>query len=155
MGYVHIDDAASCHLLAYQDDSAEGRYLCTSIVLEVPELAAFLAKHYPWLRIPTRLVVEKEFKANVFPPLYSFCLITCYQLWTILQFLIKFGYVFSASTTMCKGPSLNTTPPRSKNLALSLKGLKKYLMTVSNLSRNKIKFRDNRQCLDATLCNSK
>ncbi|ONK75259.1 uncharacterized protein A4U43_C03F15010 [Asparagus officinalis] len=51
MGYVHIDDVASCHIKVYEDDTAEGRYLCTSTVLEGPELAAFLAKRYPWLPI--------------------------------------------------------------------------------------------------------
>ncbi|XP_020275409.1 tetraketide alpha-pyrone reductase 1-like isoform X3 [Asparagus officinalis] len=53
MGYVHIDDVASCHILVYENDNTEGRYLCTSTVLEVPELASILAKRYPWLPIPT------------------------------------------------------------------------------------------------------
>lgn len=51
MPYVHIDDVARCHVLVYEDDTAEGRYLCTSSVLDCPELAAILAERYPWLPI--------------------------------------------------------------------------------------------------------
>ncbi|KAL8152033.1 hypothetical protein V2J09_021841 [Rumex salicifolius] len=30
MGYVHIDDVAMCHILAYEHPHAHGRYLCNS-----------------------------------------------------------------------------------------------------------------------------
>lgn len=49
MAYVHIDDVARCHLLTYEDDTAEGRYLCTSSTLDDSELVAFLTKRYPFL----------------------------------------------------------------------------------------------------------
>ena len=52
MGYVHIDDVAIAHILAYEDPTAEGRYNCSSIVLEVNELAKILASRHPDLKIP-------------------------------------------------------------------------------------------------------
>ena len=52
MGYVHIDDVASAHILAYEDPKAKGRYICSSIVLEVNELAKILASRHPDLKIP-------------------------------------------------------------------------------------------------------
>lgn len=54
MGYVHIDDVASCHILVYEDGTAHGRYLCSSKVLDNQELAALLLKRYPSLPISTR-----------------------------------------------------------------------------------------------------
>jgi len=52
MGYVHIDDVAHRHVLVYEDDTSEGRYLCSSSVLDATELAAILRKLYPRLHIP-------------------------------------------------------------------------------------------------------
>ena len=52
MGYVHIDDVANAHILAYEDPKAKGRYICSSIVLEVQDLAKRLAARYPNLHIP-------------------------------------------------------------------------------------------------------
>ncbi|KAJ9170686.1 hypothetical protein P3X46_018778 [Hevea brasiliensis] len=54
MGYVHIDDVALCHILVYEQESAHGRYLCNSTVLEVHELVSFLSARYPSLPIPQR-----------------------------------------------------------------------------------------------------
>lgn len=51
MGYVHIDDVANCHIAVYENDAAEGRYICSSVVLEAPELALILTKRYAWLSI--------------------------------------------------------------------------------------------------------
>ncbi|OMP03863.1 NAD-dependent epimerase/dehydratase [Corchorus olitorius] len=34
MGYVHIDDVALCHILVYEKEAANGRYLCNSTVLD-------------------------------------------------------------------------------------------------------------------------
>jgi len=65
MGYVHIDDVAHCHVLVYEDDTAQGRYLCTSSTLDTLELADFLAKRYPWLPIPSRLVPRMILKQMV------------------------------------------------------------------------------------------
>ncbi|KAI9390117.1 hypothetical protein POPTR_008G138600v4 [Populus trichocarpa] len=54
MGYVHIDDVALSHILVYEDETAGGRYLCSSIVLDNDELASFLSQRYPSLPIPKR-----------------------------------------------------------------------------------------------------
>ncbi|KAL6271028.1 hypothetical protein ACE6H2_027939 [Prunus campanulata] len=54
MGYVHIDDVALCHISVYEHESAHGRYLCSSIVLDNNELASLLSKQYPSLPIPKR-----------------------------------------------------------------------------------------------------
>ncbi|CAA7409474.1 unnamed protein product [Spirodela intermedia] len=65
MGYAHIDDVASCHILVYEAPAASGRYLCSSTVLDNHELAARLAARYTWLPIPRRfdnpLRVESPF----------------------------------------------------------------------------------------------
>lgn len=57
MGYVHIDDVASSHILVYEAPEATGRYLCSSVVLDNDELVSLLAKRYPIFPIPRRLVV--------------------------------------------------------------------------------------------------
>ncbi|CAL5430648.1 unnamed protein product [Camellia sinensis] len=54
MGYVHIDDVALCHILAYEHENAHGRYLCSSIVVDNNELVSVLSRHYPTLPIPKR-----------------------------------------------------------------------------------------------------
>ncbi|XP_015696665.1 tetraketide alpha-pyrone reductase 1-like [Oryza brachyantha] len=55
MGYVHIDDVASCHILVYETPQATGRYLCNSVVLDNNELVALLAKQFPVFPVPRRL----------------------------------------------------------------------------------------------------
>ncbi|MCO5588393.1 hypothetical protein L7F22_042348 [Adiantum nelumboides] len=57
MGYIHIDDVATAHILLFGQPSARGRYLCSSIVLESMELAKRLTVRYPQLNIP------KEFES--------------------------------------------------------------------------------------------
>lgn len=52
LGYVHIDDVATAHILAYEEPSAKGRFLCSAIVLEIEDLAKLLAVRYPHLNIP-------------------------------------------------------------------------------------------------------
>ncbi|XP_004290099.1 PREDICTED: tetraketide alpha-pyrone reductase 1 [Fragaria vesca subsp. vesca] len=54
MGYVHIDDVALCHILVYEHESAHGRYICNSTVLDNNELASLLCTRYPSLPIPER-----------------------------------------------------------------------------------------------------
>ncbi|KAK9129125.1 hypothetical protein Sjap_009612 [Stephania japonica] len=56
MGYVHIDDVALCHILVYEEPSAQGRYLCSSVVLDNNELASLLGERYPSLPIPKRFM---------------------------------------------------------------------------------------------------
>ncbi|KAJ7946957.1 tetraketide alpha-pyrone reductase 1 [Quillaja saponaria] len=54
MGYVHIDDVALCHILVYEHEAANGRYLCSSTVIDNDELATLLSERYPSLPIPKR-----------------------------------------------------------------------------------------------------
>ncbi|OMO72132.1 NAD-dependent epimerase/dehydratase [Corchorus capsularis] len=54
MGYVHIDDVALCHILVYENEAANGRYLCNSTVMDNNELASFLSLRYPSLSVPKR-----------------------------------------------------------------------------------------------------
>ena len=54
IGYVHIDDAALCHILAFENKDAQGRYICSSIVLEINDLAPRLSSRYPSFPISKR-----------------------------------------------------------------------------------------------------
>ncbi|CAJ1955290.1 unnamed protein product [Sphenostylis stenocarpa] len=54
MGYVHIDDVALCHILVYENEGSQGRYLCSSTVINEDDLAALLANRYPTLPISQR-----------------------------------------------------------------------------------------------------
>ncbi|KAL7610934.1 hypothetical protein Lser_V15G11425 [Lactuca serriola] len=54
MGYVHIDDVALCHILVYEHEKAQGRYLCSSTVIDNDELVSILSSRYPTLPIPKR-----------------------------------------------------------------------------------------------------
>lgn len=58
MGYVHIDDVASCHILVYETADAKGRYICNSAVLGSDELVALLVKRFPSFPIPKRSVTS-------------------------------------------------------------------------------------------------
>ncbi|XP_051130799.1 tetraketide alpha-pyrone reductase 1 [Andrographis paniculata] len=68
MGYIHIDDVAYTHILLYENESAKGRYLCSSTVVDNDELTAILAARYPNLPIPKRFEnLERPFyDLNVF-----------------------------------------------------------------------------------------
>ncbi|KAL3624332.1 Tetraketide alpha-pyrone reductase 1 [Castilleja foliolosa] len=54
MGYVHIDDVAMSHILLFENQKANGRYICSSTVIDNHELAAILSARYPQLPIPKR-----------------------------------------------------------------------------------------------------
>nr|XP_043607937.1 tetraketide alpha-pyrone reductase 1 isoform X2 [Erigeron canadensis] len=54
LGYVHIDDVARCHILVYEHEEAEGRYICSSTVINNDELVSILSTMYPTLTIPKR-----------------------------------------------------------------------------------------------------
>ncbi|KAH0940646.1 hypothetical protein HID58_000283, partial [Brassica napus] len=54
MGYVHIDDVASTHILVFEHEAAGGRYICSSNVVSLEELVSFLSARYPSLPIPKR-----------------------------------------------------------------------------------------------------
>jgi nucleoside-diphosphate-sugar epimerase len=61
MGYVHIDDVASCHILAYETAGAEGRYICNSAVVNNNDLLAVLRARFPSYPIPKRSAEPTEF----------------------------------------------------------------------------------------------
>ncbi|XP_022944747.1 tetraketide alpha-pyrone reductase 1 [Cucurbita moschata] len=65
IGYVHIDDAALCHILAFENKDAQGRYICSSIVLEINDLAPRLSSRYP------SFPISKSFEASN-KPYYDF-----------------------------------------------------------------------------------
>ncbi|PWA80156.1 bifunctional polymyxin resistance protein, ArnA [Artemisia annua] len=54
MGYVHINDVALCHILVYECEEAQGRYLCSSTVVDNDELVSILSARYSTLPIPKR-----------------------------------------------------------------------------------------------------
>ncbi|XP_010432286.1 PREDICTED: tetraketide alpha-pyrone reductase 1-like [Camelina sativa] len=54
MGYVHIDDVARTHILVFEHEAAQGRYICSSDVISLEELVSFLSTRYPSLPIPKR-----------------------------------------------------------------------------------------------------
>jgi nucleoside-diphosphate-sugar epimerase len=62
MGYVHIDDVGSSHILVYEAPEATGRYLCSSVVLDNNELVSLLAKRYPIFPVPRRSVAIFRYK---------------------------------------------------------------------------------------------
>lgn len=53
MGYVHLDDTVTAHILLYEKPEAEGRYIVDAGVLETKEMAEAVAKHFPQYKIPT------------------------------------------------------------------------------------------------------
>ncbi|XP_024532702.1 tetraketide alpha-pyrone reductase 1 isoform X1 [Selaginella moellendorffii] len=63
-GYVHLDDVAQAHLLAYTNPKASGRYVCSAINMSTIDLASFLSKRYPKHQITDEIEVVSlaEFK---------------------------------------------------------------------------------------------
>ncbi|CAM6085583.1 unnamed protein product [Calypogeia fissa] len=66
MGYVHLDDAVTAHILLYQKPQAEGRYIVDAGVMESKEMAERIAKHFPQYNIPT------DFEGQKSMPYYNF-----------------------------------------------------------------------------------
>lgn len=65
--FVDVRDVASAHLLAYERDDAQGRYLACDRYFSMPELMRFLRELDPALKAP-RMVLPKCFLPLV-PPL--------------------------------------------------------------------------------------
>ncbi|XP_024532903.1 tetraketide alpha-pyrone reductase 1 [Selaginella moellendorffii] len=57
-GYVHLDDVAQAHLLAYTNPKASGRYVCSAINMSTIDLASFLSKRYPKHQIASTDEIE-------------------------------------------------------------------------------------------------
>jgi len=54
IGFVHIDDVVTAHLLAMEVPEAHGRYICSSDVAHFGDIMGMLQKKYPKLRVPSR-----------------------------------------------------------------------------------------------------
>ncbi|KAH6786199.1 dihydroflavonol 4-reductase-like1 [Perilla frutescens var. hirtella] len=67
MGYVHIDDVAVAHILLYEKEEAKGRYICSSTVVDIQDLASILSQRFPSLPIP----IPTSFKKHA-RPVYDF-----------------------------------------------------------------------------------
>ncbi|EFJ26750.1 hypothetical protein SELMODRAFT_412487 [Selaginella moellendorffii] len=63
-GYVHLDDVAQAHLLAYTNPKASGRYVCSAINMSAIELASFTSKRYPKHKIASTDEIEVRWPAN-------------------------------------------------------------------------------------------
>ncbi|XP_024532918.1 tetraketide alpha-pyrone reductase 1 [Selaginella moellendorffii] len=63
-GYVHLDDVAEAHLLAYTNPKASGRYVCSAINMSAIELASFMSKRYPKHKIASTDEIEVRWPAN-------------------------------------------------------------------------------------------
>ncbi|XVE91217.1 hypothetical protein DITRI_Ditri20bG0136600 [Diplodiscus trichospermus] len=62
--YVHVRDVALAHILAFENPSASGRYLCAESVLHRGEVVEILAKFFPEYPIPTKCSDEKNPRAK-------------------------------------------------------------------------------------------
>lgn len=52
--YVHLDDLCNALIFLYENNKAEGRYICSSHDATIFELAEMLRKKYPEYNIPTK-----------------------------------------------------------------------------------------------------
>jgi len=51
-GIVDVRDVAQSHILAMENDNAEGRYICCNTTLWMKDVVAFLKGHYPKYKLP-------------------------------------------------------------------------------------------------------
>ncbi|KAJ0962736.1 hypothetical protein J5N97_027858 [Dioscorea zingiberensis] len=54
IGYVHIDDVVSSHMLAMEDGRVSGRLVCSSNVAHCSEILEMIKSKYPFYPIPTK-----------------------------------------------------------------------------------------------------
>lgn len=66
MGWVHVEDVAAAHLLAYEKPEAEGRYLCVASWMHFKEICVWLKNIDPKLPAPTECADSEPKKT----PLY-------------------------------------------------------------------------------------
>ncbi|CAB4291063.1 unnamed protein product [Prunus armeniaca] len=75
MGYVHIDDVALCHILVYEHESANGRYLCSSTVLDNNELASLFEQlGRPRYDLNTSKLKSLGFKFKTIQEMFDDCI---------------------------------------------------------------------------------
>ncbi len=54
IGWVHIDDVVTAHLLAFEVPSANGRYICSGEVAHFGDILEMLYNKYPKLKTSER-----------------------------------------------------------------------------------------------------
>ncbi|OAE24890.1 hypothetical protein AXG93_2931s1330 [Marchantia polymorpha subsp. ruderalis] len=64
IGFVHIDDVVSAHILVYEKSEACGRYICSSLTAHWREILSAIRKKFPHLLLPSRC---KEGNAELIP----------------------------------------------------------------------------------------
>ncbi|MCO5548260.1 hypothetical protein L7F22_001717 [Adiantum nelumboides] len=64
LGFVHIDDVVSAHVVAYENSLASGRLICSGDVYHWEEITSMLSKKYPKYPIP-KLCGDEQ--GNSFP----------------------------------------------------------------------------------------
>ena len=55
LGFVHIDDVVTAHLLAMEVPEAHGRYICSNEVAHFRDILEMLRRKYPNLKTASRL----------------------------------------------------------------------------------------------------
>lgn len=54
LGWVNVKDVALAHILAFENHSANGRYLMVEAVAHYSELVKILREHYPTMKLPEK-----------------------------------------------------------------------------------------------------
>ncbi|KAL3347482.1 hypothetical protein AABB24_021251 [Solanum stoloniferum] len=65
-GWVNVKDVALAHILAFENPSANGRYIMVESVAHYSELVQILRELYPTMKLPEKCVDDKPF-----PPKYQ------------------------------------------------------------------------------------
>jgi anthocyanidin reductase len=53
---VHVDDLCRAELFVAEEETAAGRYLCSSVDTTAREIARFLSENYPHYTVKTNLL---------------------------------------------------------------------------------------------------
>uniref|UniRef100_A0A0V0HXS7 Dihydroflavonol 4-reductase n=1 Tax=Solanum chacoense TaxID=4108 RepID=A0A0V0HXS7_SOLCH len=60
-GWVHVKDVALAHILAFENPSANGRYLMVESVAHYSEIVKILRELYPTMKLPEKCADDKPF----------------------------------------------------------------------------------------------
>lgn len=86
LGFVHIDDVVTAHLLAMEVPEAHGRYICSNEVAHFCDILEMLRRKYPNLQTASRLNYT-FFLLTFFLWVYHF--VTTMFHWRICIFLLQ------------------------------------------------------------------
>lgn len=67
---VHVDDVARAHIFLFEHPNANGRYICSSHIITLEDLAKFLSAKYQEFQIPS-LPALKDVKGHLFTDVSS------------------------------------------------------------------------------------